>query len=155
MLGWPNDLAGLVMVGEERRWLATWPVRLAKAKVAGSNPVFRSNLKGPDAEDLSSVPGPSILAPRAGWHILGTRRSPPRGGSAFSVSLWQQFERRAQVPARPVHGTAAGRSATLGECRKEASSWQNAAYRSYGRIRVAQVTAGSRCYTPAFSITEL
>jgi len=35
-------------------------------------------------------------------------------------------------PARPVHGTAAGRSATLGECRKEASSWQNAAYRSYG-----------------------
>src|SRR3989454_8502451 len=44
--------------------------------------LFRS-----DAEDLSSVPGPSILAPRAGWHILGTRRSPPRGGSAFSVSF--------------------------------------------------------------------
>jgi hypothetical protein len=39
-------------------------------------------------------------------------------------------------PARPVHGTAAGRSATLGECRKEASSWQNAAYRSYGLGRV-------------------
>ena len=36
------------------------------------------------------------------------------------------------APARPVHGTAAGRSATLDECRKEASSWQNAAYRSYG-----------------------
>ena len=31
-----------------------------------------------------------------------------------------------------MHGTAAGRSATLGECRKEESSWQNAPYRSYG-----------------------
>src|SRR6267378_5139519 len=39
-------------------------------------------------------------------------------------------------PARPVHGTAAGRSATLDECRKEASSWQNAAYRSYGLVGV-------------------
>ena len=36
------------------------------------------------------------------------------------------------LPARPVHGTAAGRSATLREGRKEASSWQNAPYRSYG-----------------------
>jgi hypothetical protein len=31
-----------------------------------------------------------------------------------------------------VHGTAAGRSATLREGRKEASSWQNAFYRPYG-----------------------
>ena len=37
-----------------------------------------------------------------------------------------------QDPARPVHGTAACWSATLREGRKEASSWQNAAYRSYG-----------------------
>src|SRR5882672_3214867 len=44
----------------------------------------------------------------------------------------QCFDRCNHSPARPVHGTAAGRSATLGECRKEASSWQNAAYRSYG-----------------------
>src|SRR5882762_4552955 len=44
----------------------------------------------------------------------------------------QCFDRCNHSPARPVHGTAAGRSATLGECRKEASSWLNAAYRSYG-----------------------
>ena len=33
-----------------------------------------------------------------------------------------------------MHGTAAARSATLGECRKEASSWLNAAYQSYSRV---------------------
>jgi len=32
----------LVTVGEERERLVTCSVRLAKAKVAGSNPVFRS-----------------------------------------------------------------------------------------------------------------
>ena len=42
MLGCPNGLARLVTVGEERRRLVTWSGRLAKAKVAGSNPVFRS-----------------------------------------------------------------------------------------------------------------
>ncbi len=31
-----------------------------------------------------------------------------------------------------MHGTAAGRSATLRDGRKEASSWQNASYRPYG-----------------------
>jgi hypothetical protein len=36
-----------------------------------------------------------------------------------------------------VHGTAAGRSATLGEGRKEASSWQNASYRPYGLAALA------------------
>ena len=45
----------------------------------------------------------------------------------------QCFDRCNHSPARPVHGTAAGRSATLGECRKEASSWLNAAYQSYGQ----------------------
>ena len=40
-----NDLARLVTVGEERRPLVTRSVRHAKAKVAGSNPVFRSNFK--------------------------------------------------------------------------------------------------------------
>src|SRR5256885_12199711 len=39
----PNLFARLVMVGEERKPLLTSSVRLAKAKVAGSNPVFRSN----------------------------------------------------------------------------------------------------------------
>jgi hypothetical protein len=29
--------------------------QLAKAKVAGSNPVFRSNTKGPDAADFASA----------------------------------------------------------------------------------------------------
>jgi len=38
----------------------------------------------------------------------------------------------AAAPARPVHGTAAIRSATLDEGRKESSSWQNASYRPYG-----------------------
>ena len=46
MLRCLNDLAGLVMVGEEREPLVTRSVRLAKAKVAGSNPVFRSKLPG-------------------------------------------------------------------------------------------------------------
>ena len=39
-------------------------VRIAKAKVAGSNPVFRSKEMGPGVADLASAPGPAILAPR-------------------------------------------------------------------------------------------
>ena len=46
MLGYLNDLARLVTVGEVRGRMSTWPGRLAKAKVAGSNPVFRSKLPG-------------------------------------------------------------------------------------------------------------
>src|SRR6266850_4584283 len=53
-------------------------------------------------------------------------------GESHSDRAAGSRHRRARLPARPVHGTAAGRSATLDECRKEASSWQNAAYRSYG-----------------------
>jgi len=53
-------------------------------------------------------------------------RAPPRSGSrnAFAANVTSSGVR----PARPVHGTAAGRSATLREGRKEASSWQNFAY---------------------------
>src|SRR5216683_1582455 len=56
--------------------------------------------------------------------------SGPSSGRFDHQARLDHVEKR--FPARPVHGTAAGRSATLGECRKEASSWQNAAYRSYG-----------------------
>jgi len=38
-----NESAQLVTVGEDRRRMSAWSGRLAKAKVAGSNPVFRSN----------------------------------------------------------------------------------------------------------------
>ena len=41
-VGYSNDLARLVTVGEGRGRMVTWSGRLAKAKVAGSNPVFRS-----------------------------------------------------------------------------------------------------------------
>ena len=37
-----NESARLATVGEVRGRLLTWSVRLAKAKVAGSKPVFRS-----------------------------------------------------------------------------------------------------------------
>jgi hypothetical protein len=37
-----NEFARLVTLGEEQEPLVTRSVRLAKAKVAGSNPVFRS-----------------------------------------------------------------------------------------------------------------
>src|SRR5439155_26174214 len=52
------------------RWLAELAQlverRLAKAKVAGSNPVFRSNEMGPGVADLESAAGPSLFgfAPR-------------------------------------------------------------------------------------------
>ena len=53
-------------------------------------------------------------------------------GESHSDRAAGSRHRRARLPARPVHGTAAGRSATLGEGRKESSSWQNASYRPYG-----------------------
>jgi hypothetical protein len=65
-------------------------LRLAKAKVAGSNcsnPVFCSNEKGPDSEDFASGPGRSVLGFRTGWHTMGTRRTSTGGGIDFSVSL--------------------------------------------------------------------
>ena len=47
------------------RWLAELAQlverRLAKAKVAGSNPVFRSNEMGPGVADLESAAGPSLF----------------------------------------------------------------------------------------------
>src|SRR5207237_7708188 len=42
-LGCLNKFARMVTVGEELSRLVTRSVRLAKAKVAGPNPVFRSN----------------------------------------------------------------------------------------------------------------
>ncbi len=46
-----------------------------------------------------------------------------------------------------MHGTAAGRSATLREGRKEASSWQNAPYRSFCE---AALHVKPRLITPSY-----
>src|SRR5882724_12366344 len=46
MLGRQNEFHWLGTVGAQRERLWTRSVRLAKAKVAGSNPVFRSKLPG-------------------------------------------------------------------------------------------------------------
>src|SRR6267143_4161801 len=59
--------------------------RLAKAKVAGSNPVFRSKKMGPAVADFESAPGPCFSGFRAAWHILGTWRGRIGEGSALSV----------------------------------------------------------------------
>jgi hypothetical protein len=75
----PSDFARLVTVGEGRRRLVTRAVRLAKAKVAGSNPVFRSNVSG----------GPGVLERRA-VRIAGgrgqNRQSRPQKGLGSSAS---------------------------------------------------------------------
>src|SRR5467141_1516425 len=66
--------------------------RLAKAKVAGSNPVFRSNRPGPDP--WRSEPGPGLL------HFLGSQR---RGGMLDEAnptvsSVSSQRGRKACIP---------------------------------------------------------
>src|SRR5258708_2183968 len=77
--------------------------QLAKAKVAGSNPVFRSNSKGPDAADFASAPGPSFFALRPGWHILGTWRNSTGCGSALSLGFGSNSSgaRKASFPRGP------------------------------------------------------
>src|SRR5258705_10502656 len=69
MLGRQNEFHWLGTVGAQRERLWTRSVRLAKAKVAGSNPVFRSNCKGPALLRNLKGPGPSFFA-------LGERLDP-------------------------------------------------------------------------------
>ena len=62
------------MVGEERRLLVTRSVRLAKAKVAGSNPVFRS-IQAPDLTHVFALFGVVVFerferVSRASVHIF-------------------------------------------------------------------------------------
>ena len=63
-----NECARLVTVGEDRRRMATCSVRLAKAKVAGSNPVFRSK----SARISNIYRGPGFLI-----FLAAQRRRPP------------------------------------------------------------------------------
>ena len=60
--------------------------RLAKAKVAGSNPVFRSNTKGPDAADFGSAPGPSLFA-------LRPVSDPATGSRSYGLGLSDTSQR--------------------------------------------------------------
>src|SRR5882672_2116953 len=69
MLDRQNEFHWLGTVGAQRERLWTRSVRLAKAKVAGSNPVFRSNCKGPALLRNLKGPGPSFFA-------LGERLDP-------------------------------------------------------------------------------
>src|SRR5258708_28760653 len=72
-VGCPNDFPWLVMVVEEREPLVTSPIRLAKAKVAGSNPVFRSNPR-PRFQRISPNRGLRVPAPP---HRVGTKMEHP------------------------------------------------------------------------------
>jgi hypothetical protein len=82
------------------------PVCLAKAKVAGSNPVFRSNSKGPDAADFASAPGPSLFA-------LRPVSDPAPGPRSYGLGL-SDTSQRAALLAPSVGVEWAGDHFTIG-----------------------------------------
>src|SRR5882672_1242354 len=73
--------------------------RLAKAKVAGSNPVFRSNDKGPALLRNLKGPGPSFWPRRVLGPQLDLARATPCGRSPRPRA--RPGERRSLQPASP------------------------------------------------------
>ena len=78
-----NESARLVTVGEVRGRLLTWYVRLAKAKVAGSNLVFLPI----STPRCSTPPGLSFWLCSWKMEIAPPSRSPPHGGALSESPL--------------------------------------------------------------------
>jgi len=75
---------------------------VAKAKVAGSNPVFRSKKMGPAVADFESAPGPCFSGVSGCLAHIGHMARPNRRRERSFGGRREQLERRAQVLVREV-----------------------------------------------------
>src|SRR5712664_1785146 len=107
MLGRQNEFHWLGTVGAQRERLWTRSVRLAKAKVASSNPVFRSNDKGPALLRNLKGPGPSFLASEECLDPSWTWREQLRAGDHLGLERDRvnagRFNRRLHGLAEVAH----------------------------------------------------